>query len=113
MFMRGCAMGVYQGVGALLLGFVYGRVFPSFPPLLSLICPAQHTRACSITSPRTTSPPFFLCTHPSQNCAHKEAISQNLGLEDADSNRDIDIFSCSLVNNVGYVEGFRWLSARL
>ena len=48
-----------------------------------------------------------------EHSAGKEKMTQELGLKDADENRDISVFSCSLVRGVGYVEGFRWLSARL
>jgi len=68
-----------------------------------------------LASPDIVDVPILVLANKNdvENCSHKEAISKHLGLEDADENRDIDVFSCSLVNNVGYVEGFRWLSARL
>mmetsp|Transcript_6058 Transcript_6058/g.9030 ORF Transcript_6058/g.9030 Transcript_6058/m.9030 type:complete len:182 (+) Transcript_6058:78-623(+) len=47
------------------------------------------------------------------NSAGKLELSESLGLRDADENRDIDIFSCSVLHGTGYVEAFRWLSARL
>ena len=51
--------------------------------------------------------------HAMQESAGKDVVVQSLGLQDADENREIDVFSCSLVSGVGYSEGFRWLSARL
>ena len=42
-----------------------------------------------------------------------DELADRVGLTDADENREIHILSASLVNEVGYAEGFRWLCTRL
>ncbi|EKX36942.1 hypothetical protein GUITHDRAFT_158647 [Guillardia theta CCMP2712] len=42
----------------------------------------------------------------------KDQLAEELGLDDLEKERDVEVFSCSLVSGSGYYDGFKWLSQK-